>query len=205
VPYLVRPRRLLAVATGALLAVAGLPAAAHAACPTATTVKAFSQFGDTRDYSLLSGASFESGTSGWTLTKASVISGNESYKVRASTDSHALSVDPKGLVVSPSFCVGIEHPTFRFFARQTSGSWAQLNVKLRWKDSGGNVNETTVGSLSGSNGYSSWAPTPSLALATTLPLWQSGQSVTAQLVLDPEDYGGSWAVDDFYIDPYKRS
>jgi hypothetical protein len=203
VPYIVRPRRLLAVATGVLLAVAGLPAAAQAACPTTTTVKAFSKFGDTRDYSLLSGASFEAGTSGWALTKASVISGNESYKVRASTDSHSLSVDPTGLVVSPSFCVGIEHPTFRFFARQTSGSWAQLNVKLRWKEANGQVNETTVGSLSGSS-YGSWTPTPSLSLASTLPLWQSGQSVTAQIVLDPEDYGGSWAIDDIYIDPYRR-
>jgi hypothetical protein len=85
-----------------------------------------------------------------------------------------------------------------------SGSWAELNVKLRWKESSGKVNETTVGSLSGS-GYGSWTPTPPLALASTLPLWQSGQSVTAQIVLDPEDFGGAWAVDDIYIDPYKRS
>jgi hypothetical protein len=203
-PYIVRPRRLLAVATGALLALAGLPAAAHAACAATTTKKAFQRFGDTRDYSLLSGANFESATTGWSLTKASVASGNESFKVGSSTDAKSLSVQPTGLVVSPSFCVGIEHPTFRFFARQTGGSWAQLNVKLRWKESNGKVNETTVGSLSGSS-YGSWQPTPSLSLASTLPLWQSGQTVSAQIVLDPEDYGGSWAVDDIYIDPYKRS
>jgi hypothetical protein len=204
-PYIVRPRRMLAVATGALIAFAGLPAAAQAACPATPTAKVFSRFGDTRDYSLLSGAHFESATTGWTLAKAKVTSGNESYKVRSSSDAKSLTVEPTGLVVSPSFCVGIEHPTFRFFAKQASGSWAQLNVKLRWKDSGGNVNETVVGSLSGSNGFTSWAPTPSLSLASTLPLWQSGQSVTAQIVLDPEDYGGAWAVDDIYIDPYKRS
>jgi hypothetical protein len=29
--------------------------------------------------------------------------------------------------------------------------------------------------------------------------------VSAQLVFDPEDFGGSWTVDDIYIDPYKRS
>ena len=47
-------------------------------------------------------------------------------------------------------------------------------------------------------------PTPSLALASTLPLWQSGQSLQVQIVLDPEDFGGAWAVDDIYIDPYSR-
>jgi hypothetical protein len=203
-PYIVRPRRVLAIAAGVLLAVTGLPAAAQAACATTTTDKAFSKFSDTRDYSLLTGGSFESGTAGWALSASSVVSGNESYKVRASTDSRSLSVSSTGLAVSPSFCVGIEHPTFRFFARQTSGSWAQLTVKLRWKESSGRVNETTVGSLSGSS-YGSWTPTPSLALASTLPLWQSGQSVSAQLVFDPEDFGGSWTVDDIYIDPYKRS
>ena len=203
-PYIVRPRRVLAIATGVLLAVAGVPAAAEAACTATPTAKVFKQFGDIADYSLLPGGNFEKATTGWTLTKASVASGNESYKVGSSSDARSLSLDPKGLVVSPSFCVGVEHPNFRFFARQTSGSWAQLIVKLRWKESSGQVNETTVGSLSGSS-FGSWAPTPSLALASTLPLWQTGQTVTAQIVLDPEDYGGSWAIDDIYIDPYKRS
>jgi len=25
-----------------------------------------------------------------------------------------------------------------------------------------------------------------------------------QLVFDPENYGGSWAIDDVYVDPYAR-
>src|SRR5215208_120363 len=97
-PYIVRPRRLLAVATGALIAFAGLPAAAHAACPVTPTKKAFQQFGDSADYSLLSGGSFESSTTGWGLTRAAVASGNESYKVGASTDARSLGVEPTGLV-----------------------------------------------------------------------------------------------------------
>jgi hypothetical protein len=203
-PYLIRPRRLLGIATGALVAIAGLPAVAQAACPTTPVTHPFAQFGDSNDYSLLSGASFESGTTGWSLTKTAVASGNESYKVRASTDAKSLVVQPTGIAVSPAFCVGIEHPSFRFFAKQASGSWATLNVKVRWKDAYGGVHDTTVGSLNGSS-FTSWTPTPSLALASSLPLWMSGQTIQAQIVLDPEDYGGSWAVDDIYIDPYKRS
>ena len=196
-----RRRRLAAaVATGVLFAL-GVPAAASADCPSTTTTKAFKQFGDQANYSLVPAGAFESGTTGWSLTGASVASGNESYKVHGSSDSHSLAVQPTGLAVSPSFCVSLANPTFRFFAKQTSGSWATMVVKLRWKDSRGAVNTTTLGSL---NGTSSWQPSQVLPLATSLPLWQSGQTLNVQLIFDPEDYGGAWAIDDVYIDPYAR-
>jgi hypothetical protein len=197
------PHRIVALAAGTLLAAVGLPAVAEAACPTATTTKAFQRFGDTADYSLLSNGAFESGTSGWSLTGAAVVPGNESYKVHGSADARSMLLQPTGRLVSPKFCAGVEHPTFRFFARQASGSWATLAVKLRWTQSNGQVNETTVGALNGSS-FTSWQPTPSLALASALPLWQSGQSLQVQIVFDPEDYGGAWAVDDVHIDPYGR-
>jgi hypothetical protein len=197
------PYRILAALASGLLVVIALPAVAHAACPTTPVTKAFQRFGDTADYSLLSNGHFESGTSGWSLTGAAVVAGSESYKVRSSADARALQVSPTGKVVSPTFCVGVEHPTFRLFARQASGSWATMAVRLRWSESNGRVNETTVGSLNGSS-FASWQPTSVLPLAQTLPLWQSGQSLQVQIVLDPEDYGGAWAVDDVYIDPYGR-
>ena len=100
-------------------------------------------------------------------------------------------------------CVGVEHPSFRFFARRTSGTWGVLNVKLRWTGSNGQTNDTVVGSLSG-DPYKSWLASPSLPLATTLPLWQSGQSLSVRLVFDPEDFGGAWSIDDVYVDPYRR-
>jgi hypothetical protein len=197
------PHRIAAIAAGTLLAAVGLPAVAEAACATTPTTKAFQRFGDNADYTLLANGAFESGTTGWTLTGAAVAAGNESYKVRASADARSVVIQPKGQLVSPKFCVGVEHPTFRLFARQASGSWATLAVRLRWTQSNGQVNETTVGSLNGSS-FASWQPTPSIALASTLPLWQSGQSLQVQIVLDPEDFGGAWAVDDVYIDPYSR-
>jgi hypothetical protein len=199
-----RPRqRVVAIVAGALLAAVGVPAVAQAACPITPTTKAFQRFGDTADYSMLSNGHFEAGTSGWALAGAAVVTGNESFKVRASTDSRSVTIQPTGTLVSPMFCVGIEHPTFRLFARQASGSWATLAVRLRWTQSNGQVNETTVGSLNGGS-FAGWQPTAPLALASTLPLWQSGQTLQVQVVFDPEDFGGAWAVDDVYIDPYRR-
>jgi hypothetical protein len=208
VPYVIRRRlrkaRFSAVLGTALIALIALPAAAGAACPTAPTSKAFKSFGDNADYSLVPNGAFESGASGWSLTGSGIVSGNESYKVRSATDSKSLAIQPTGLAVSPALCVGVEHPAFRFFARQTSGSWATMVVKLRWTGSDGTTNDTVVGSLNGSSGYMSWKPSPSLALGTTLPLWQSGQSLSVRLVFDPENYGGAWAIDDVYVDPYRR-
>jgi hypothetical protein len=95
----------------------------------------------------------------------------------------------------------MEHPTFRFFARRTSGSWGVLNVKLRWKQDGV-TNETVVGSYSA--GDTAWHPTQSFNLAPVLGIWNGDQSYQVQLVFDPEDYGGNWAIDDVYVDPYSR-
>jgi hypothetical protein len=177
------------------------PAAAQAACPTAPTVKAFQAFGDSSDYFLAPNGSFESGAGGWSLTGASVVSGNESSKVHGSGDSRSLAINATGMAVSPSFCVALQHPTFRVFARRTSGTWGTLNVKLRWKDSSGATNETVVSSVGSSD--TAWHPTGRIALSTVLPLWQANQTASVQIVFDPEDYGGAWAIDDVYIDPYR--
>ena len=195
--------RIVAIMAGALLAAVGLPAAAHAACATTPTTKPFMRFGDSAYYSIAPNGHFESGTSGWSLTSSSVVSGNETFKVRAAGDAKSLAIQPKGLAVSPPVCVGVEHPTFRFFARRTSGTWGVINVKLRWTDSGGRTNETVVGSISG-DPYKSWKASPAYPLATTLPLWQSGQTLSVRLVFDLEDYGGAFTIDDVYIDPYRR-
>jgi len=201
-PYIVRPRRLGKVAAAMVAASAlmgAAPVAASAACPTASVSHPFGKFGDSAAYSLLTGGSFESGAPGWSLTSAAVVKGNESYNVAGGT--HSLEIQPKGVAVSPSFCVSTAEPSFRFFARQTSGSWGVLNVVLRWTDSSGTVHNTTVASLQTGT---SWKVTPIMQLATTLPLWQSGSTLSARLVFQPEPYGGAWAIDDVYIDPYSR-
>jgi hypothetical protein len=203
-PYVLRPRGLrpaLAALLGAA-AIFAVPAAAQAACPTTPTAKAFQAFGDSADYSLVSNGAFEAGAGGWSLSGASIVSGNESYKVHGGSDSRSLALNATGQVASPAFCVSTANPTFRFFTRRTSGGWGVVNVKLRWKDSAGNTNETVVGSVTAAD--TSWHPTPAFSLASVLGLWNAEQAVSVQIVLDPEDYGGNWAIDDVYIDPYAR-
>jgi hypothetical protein len=202
-PHVLRPRGLRATLTALLGAAAVLvvPAAAQAACPTAPTTKAFQAFGDSADYALAPDGAFEAGAGGWALSGAAVASGSESFAVHAPRDSKSLAIRATGTAVSPAICVDIDHPTFRFFARRTSGSWGVLNVKLRWKDASGTTNETVVGSLGTGT---AWQASPALNLSRSLPLWNSGQNASVQLVFDPEDFGGAWAIDDVYVDPYAR-
>lgn len=204
-PYVVIPPQ-LRNAAAAILAIAlfscAAPAVASAsqssACASSSTSTPFAQFGDTASYALLAGGSFESGAPGWLLQNAEVVSGGVS--LGATRGSHSLAIQPSGVAVSPSFCINTEEPSFRFFLRQTSGSWAVLNVILVWTDSSGTVHDTTVGSLQTGT---SWAASPVLQLATTLPLSSSG-TISAKLEFKPEPYGGAWAIDDVYIDPHSR-
>jgi hypothetical protein len=178
-----------------------VPAAAQAACSATPTTKAFQAFGDSADYSLAPSGAFEAGSGGWSLSGASVIAGNESYKVHGSADAKSLAVAATGTAVSPVVCVDITRPTFRFFAKRTSGTWGNLAVKLRWKDSSGHMNDTVVGTLGTGT---SWEASPAMSLSSALPLWNLDQTASVQLVFDPENYGGSWAIDDVYVDPYGR-
>jgi hypothetical protein len=203
-PHVLRPRGLRAT-LGSLLAAAALlavPAAANAACASSPTTTPFKPFGDTANYTLVANGAFESGAAGWSLTGASVAGGNETWYVHGAKDAKSLAIQPTGVAVSPAFCVDIDRPTFRFFARRTSGTWGTLNVRLRWRTANGAVNETTVGAINSAS--TAWQVSQVFNLATTLPLWNSGQNATVQLVFDPEDYGGAWAVDDVYVDPYVR-
>ena len=205
-PYVSRPklpRRLATLVAASAVALLAVPAAAQAgACPSTPVAKPFKAFGDNANYSLVSNGGFESGAGGWTLSRAGVVAGNESYFARAATDTRSLAIASTGRAVSPAFCVSTEHPTFRFFAKRTSGTWGVLNVAVRWSMDGGPTQQTTVGAVTSGT---AWSPTQSFGLAQVLGLWNDTQTATAQIVLDPEDYGGAWAVDDVYVDPYTRN
>jgi len=180
-----------------------VPAAAQAACASTPTTKPFQAFGDGHDYSLVPNGGFESGAGGWSLPGARVTTGNESWSVRAAGDSKSLAIDATGTAVSPTVCIDIKRPTYRFFARRTSGSWGVLNLRVRWQDSSGHTNETTIAALDSSFG-TAWRVSPVYNIASLLGLWNADQDASVQLVFDPENSGGSWAIDDVYVDPYGR-
>jgi hypothetical protein len=185
------------------VAILVVPAAAQAACPTTQTTKAFQAFGDNNDYSLVQNGGFETGANAWSLSGSAVTAGNEPWSVRRAGDAKSLAISAGGVAVSPTVCVDLSRPTYRFFAKRTSGSWGVLNLRVRWQDASGRTNETTIAALD-SNFGTAWGVSAPLNIASLLGLWNADQDVSVQFVFDPENYGGSWAIDDVYVDPYAR-
>ena len=205
-PYIIRPprkRTLVAAVTTALLSFGAMPALAQAnpACPSEEAAKPLlSSYGDSHEYTILPGSRFDSGTAGWTLQGASVVSEGKTNPVTGSQ--HSLVLSAGGEVVSPAFCVSSEYPSFRFFTRHLSGyGGGGLSVNLRFRDNYGWTHEVNSASVNPSSG---WELTQVLGLASVLPLWQPEATLKVQLVIHAGGYSGSWAIDDVFIDPYRK-
>ncbi len=213
-PFLLSPerwsrprwRRAVGVLAGAVALLSAIPAVADACTVPSTSGSAvFAPFGDSSSYVLAPGGSFESGTSGWSLFGVSIQSGNESYHVHAASDSHSLWISPGGTAISAPICINITDPTFRFFARETTGSWAEMNINVLWTDALGVSHVTTAGGLSLSPS-AGWTLSKALPLAQMLgSLQQAGSTLSVRLQFVPMPSGGGVAIDDVYVDPYSRS
>ena len=70
-----------ALAVGAPAANAGLLVASAPDCSPKPTSKPFAPWGDTSDYNLAPGGSFEPSKGSWKLSGASIVDGNEPWKV----------------------------------------------------------------------------------------------------------------------------
>jgi hypothetical protein len=200
----------------AAFAFAASPALA-ARCPDEPSSQIFSIYGDLEFYSLVDGGDFDYGTPDWILDRATPES-TDALKRRDAphlvSDRYAksLKIDKQGRAISSAFCVSIRHPSFRFFAFKRDGGAGNLNVTLRYRTSGGDIDRNVpVGSLNGDS-FKSWK------LAQSLPLWDAlplGDNEIAQVRL-VFDYGfkangdpdtgvkNLWRIDEVYIDPYRR-
>jgi hypothetical protein len=204
VPYIIRPprkRTLVAAVTTAVVSLGVLPALAQAspACPAeATASPLLSSFGDNNEYTVLPGSRFDGATPGWTFQNASLV--NEVVST-VTGGTHSLVIGPGGEAVSPAFCVSSEYPSFRFFVRRPTGYGGELSVELRYTNQYGQTDEVTSARLQPEH---SWGLTPVLGLGTMLPLWQAGSTLKVQLVFQSESWWSGFAIDQVFIDPYRR-
>ena len=200
-----RPRLLLAMTAAATLsalapagAQAGLLVSSATSCESQDVSQPFLPWADVANYVLAPGGELESAPAGWRLGAASVVDGNEPWKVRDARDSHALAIPAGDSVTTASMCVGIEHPTLRFFARG-GGGLDTLRVEVLFEDALGQVHSTTIGAVTPTQ----WAPTaPFPVVANLLPLLPGEHTAVAFRFTSVGT--GAWTVDDVYDDPYAR-
>jgi hypothetical protein len=195
--------RLRAARRVAVLAVTGLlavPGVAFASCPAQSVGTPFAQWGDTNNYFLLPGGSFE-GTAdqvGWSLSGASLTPGNESFFVGDSSDAQSLSIAGGGSATSPFFCFDNTMESLRFFAQQTSAGGG-LRVQALVQTPSGTMT-VRVGHLADGS-MPSWAPTQPITGDTSG--LADDQSLMVALRFSVANPAASWQIDDVYLDPYR--
>jgi hypothetical protein len=205
-----RSRVLLALA-GALVAAALFVPAAHAgvlvstatSCDDQTFQQPFVQWLDPASYVLAPDGGMEAGGAGWTLAGgAAAAPGNEPWQVQGAGDASLLAIPSGGSATSGAMCVGLEHPTLRFFAHRTSGSTlSTLRVDVLFEDAMGTTHALTIGSDSGLT--TAWHPTAQMpVLANLLPLLPGDHTAVA-FRFTPQG-SGTWQVDDVFVDPARN-
>jgi hypothetical protein len=194
-----------AVATCLVLAPtaqAGPLVASDPDCAAESLSQPFLPWADVANYQLAPGGTFERGAAGWNLDGASVRGGNESFYVHGDGERSSLGLPAGSVATTPTICVGLEHPTIRFFARADgAGLTSSLKVEVLFETASGDVASAPIGAVSGSGDWRPSAPLP--IVANLLPLLP-GDHTPVQFRLTPQG-SGDWQVDDFYVDPYRRS
>jgi hypothetical protein len=184
--------------TGAAFASTGTQTGSCQAAPVTTP---FAAWGDTSDYFLVPGGSFE-GTAeqvGWSLSNASLTPGNEPFHVDGSSDDQSLTIDGGGSATSPLFCMDSGMPDLRFFAQQTApGSNLQVQAVV---PIGRHEIDLPLATLANGS-MSSWAPVRQISLqhGALLPSWLR---LPIALRFVARGAHGSWQLDDVYVDPFR--
>lgn len=194
-------RTLLAVMTGATVVLA-LSAAGAQACTYTGAAQVFSPWGDQHSYVLAPDGGFENGGQGWALSGgAAAMIGNESFNLNGVGDSRSLSLPAGSTAVSPSICMSLDTPIIRLVARNRGNPSSGLRVEASYSLLGLVRTKAVSTVYAGSE----WAPSQQLSTVLSLATVVGTLVPSAiQVHLTPLGQGGSWQVDDLYVDPFAR-
>jgi hypothetical protein len=197
-----------AIAIAVVAAAFVSPAAQAASCASRTLTSPFSRFGDTNQYFLAPSGSFESGASGWALSNAATALGNDSYFLHSTSDKSSLKLT--GSALSPGFCITRDDPLLRFTAKTvttagSNGNYSQLNVSIIVKNAAGSQGSYFLGAVQ-PQGNSGWFVLPQMHYGALFDSYLFGSdglgTATMQLQFTVAGQGGTWYVDDIYVDPF---
>ena len=207
-PFVIHPRvrkGFCRLATLTALGVIGSTGVAAAAtCPSQPTTTPFTQWSDTGSYFLAPNGNFEGSSlpSTWTVSGASLVPGNEPFRVGGSSDKQSLQINAGGSVTTDFPCVDSTMPSLRFFAHQASAG-SDLRVTLLVVTPYGSTLSIPITDLADGS-MPSWGLTGQLAAANGMTV-PAGMTVQAALRFDVPASSGSWQIDDIYVDPYRSA
>jgi len=171
--------------------------AAAGNCPANVLEQPFTRWLDPLSYTLVPDGTLERSAAGWSLSRAKVVSGNETFYVHGAKESKSLSLPAGSTATTPVMCAGIDKPVLRFFAKSSSPLLSSLAVDVLFESSSGQVLSAPVGVVLPS---STWQPTLPLPVAASLlPLLPASQTPVA-FRFRPVG-SATWTIDDVYLDP----
>lgn len=184
------------------------PAAQAASCATRTLTSPFSRFGDNNSYFLAPSGSFESSASGWALSNAATSAGNESFFLNGTSDKSSLRLT--GSALSPGFCITRDDPLLRFTAKTvktagSNGNYSQLNVSIIVRNAAGSQGKYFLGAVQ-PQGNGGWFVLPQMHYGSLFDSYLFGSdglgTATMQIEFTVAGQGGTWYLDDIYVDPF---
>jgi hypothetical protein len=199
------PRRRFIAAVVGLSALCAAPA--HAAtianpydcAPHPTLAQSFGFWGDSGLYTPVTNSGLENGATGWTLLGgASVVAGNEPWRIGGASDRSALDLPAGSSAITAPLCIDETYPHFRLFARNTGVTKGALRIEVLYFDSKGKILNTKPYDYK--NAFSTWAPTGLVGI----DVFTSKTTVAAAPVafrFTPTGAGTRFQIDDIYVDP----
>jgi hypothetical protein len=157
----------------------------------------FAAWGDLSPYTIAPNGDLSSGSLGWSLSGgAKVVAENNSLR----SGVNAVSLPSGASATSPAACVKVADPASRFFLRSSSGT-GKVKVDIQYKSLLGLL--TVTSNLGYATAGTGWQPSPkySHVLANILGTLGLNSKLSASLRFKFTAVGGSFMVDDLFVDP----
>jgi hypothetical protein len=168
-------------------------------CPEPVRATPFAMWGDPAAYVRVPDGGFDEGGAGWRLSNATVVAGGSPWPAFSPDADRSLEI--RGSATSPGVCIGIEHPTMRFFARNVGSPLGLLSVEIVLTTALGLKLAVPIGLILRSG---DWAPSPTMPVIGNLLMLAPGQKTRVSFRFTAIGLGAKWRIDDVYVDPYAK-
>jgi hypothetical protein len=170
-------------------------------CGGRVEAKVFSPWKDTYNYFRMPNGGFEGGSASWLLGGgASVVPGNESFKVGGKTDAYSLMMPYGSRAESSTICVSKGEDTIRLFVNNGRVAGSILHVEAIVRNPSTGATAQTAFDVNGDAVPRGWSPTMRLKIPDLLGT-EGTQDLT--LIFTTRGTSATWYIDDVYVDPFK--